>query len=253
MLRIAPAAVLAVVLTIPLTAQKAAFIGIVADSASGSTLSGISVTAVEAQRQTTTDNQGRFRLEGIETGLHTVLVRGMGYEPWALRFNLTVVPGMEVDLGRVVLTGQPALELDPIAVEGEEYLNNPSFQAFQRRMRTEKGTFFTASDIAAEAPARTSDLLRKVQGFRTLGNGDIASTRGIPSIMDGFSQCTVAYYVDGVHASLTTLDNVNPNALAGVEIYRGAASTPHIYQGVGNSKCGVVAVWTKGGRPGERR
>lgn len=253
MVHISTMLALTVGLTSPLTAQQAAFIGLVTDSATGTVLPGISVAAVEAQRVTVTDDKGHFRLEGIETGRHTILVRAFGYEPWAMRFNLTVVPGMEIDLGAVALTGQAATELDPITVEGEEYLNSPSFQAFVRRMRTEKGTFFTAADIESEAPSRTSDLLRKVQGFRTLGTGDIASTRGIPSIRDGFSLCTVEYYVDGIHASLATLDQVSPGSIAGMEIYRGAASTPPIFQGVGNSKCGVVAVWTKGGRPGERR
>ena len=226
--------------------QHAAFIGVVTDSASGAPITAAKVTLVEHDRHFETDEQGAFRLEGIASGEHTILVRQLGYEPWAIRLRVNVTEGMEIDLGRVRLTPQ-TVSLDPIEVEGEEYINSAGWAAFRGRMRTEKGTFFTAQDIRRSAPSRLSDFLRRVEGFRTSESGRMASTRGIPSISDGFSACAVSYYIDGVHAVMSSVDNILPAAVAGIEMYRGASSTPHMYRGIGNAKCGVVAIWTMDG------
>ena len=233
-----------------LTAQHAAFVGVVTDSASGAPLPSVRVTLVELDRHVATDERGVFRLEEIHSGEHTVLVRHVGYEPWAIRLRVNVTEGMEIDLGPVILTQQAAVGLDPIRVEGEEYVNSAGWTAFLGRMRTEKGTFFTADDIRKSAPSRLSDFLRRVEGFRMSPSGDMASTRGIPSISEGFSACAVEYYIDGVHAAMGSVDNIVPSVVAGIEIYRGASSTPHMYRGIGNAKCGVVAIWTMDGVPG---
>lgn len=86
-----------------------------------------------------------------------------------------------------------------------------------------------------------------VHGFKVNRAGDVASLRGIPSLLEGFNSCPVEYYIDGVHSGMESMDNIIPTAIAGIEIYRGPSTTPAIFLGTGNRKCGVIAIWTKHG------
>jgi Carboxypeptidase regulatory-like domain/TonB-dependent Receptor Plug Domain len=230
--------------------QQATFLGTVTDSVTGLPLPGATVSFVESARASITDDAGSFTIAGIESGLHTILIRALGYEPWGMRMQVTVTDGMEVEIGHILLVPQSARILDPIEVEGEAAHRSPGFTGFEHRMRTEEGTFITVEDIRRIAPQNTADLLKRVPGFRTLASGTVASTRGIPSMKDGFDLCSVDYFVDGVHTVMESVDNIMPNAIAGIEVYRGSASIPAAFRGPGNARCGVVAIWTLDGLRG---
>ena len=63
----------------------------------------------------------------------------------------------------------------------------------------------------------------------------------------GFSgrPCRVNVYLDGVRLARGNVDAfVLPIEVGGVEVYRGAASLPGEFAG-SDSRCGVVAIWTK--------
>ena len=241
------------IMTIPLATgagQHATFFGIVTDSTTGLPMPGVTVSFFEAALADITDDQGVFQVAGIGSGTHTILIRAMGYEPWGMRLNIDVQDGMEVEVGNINLVPS-SYELDPIEVEGDAYRRSPGFAGFQHRMRTEDGTFITIEDIERLAPHRTSDILKRVAGFRTLESGSVTSTRGVPSIMDGFSLCATEFFIDGVHSgSMDTIDDIMPTAIAGIEIYSGSSTIPATFRGTGNARCGVVAIWTTDGLRG---
>ena len=55
----------------------------------------------------------------------------------------------------------------------------------------------------------------------------------------------MAVYLDNAPVGTSALDSlVLPIEVAGVEVYRGAASLPGEFGG-SDSRCGVVVVWTK--------
>ncbi len=247
MVRIAPAA-LALFLgpSVVGAAQQTTFVGTVTDSLTRMPMPGVSVVLVERQIETSTNTEGFFHLDGIEPGLNTVLVRHPGYEPWAIRLRVRVLQEVDVDIGPVILTPVNVAFLDPVFVEGE--IDDSWLHGFNHRMRTEKGTFITAEDIDRLQPRRTSDLLRTVYGFKTDRTGDVASVRGVFSLLDP-SACAVDYYINGIHSGMNSLDHIIPTAIAGMEIYRGPSTTPMIFQGTGNNRCGVIAIWTKHGVP----
>ena len=63
----------------------------------------------------------------------------------------------------------------------------------------------------------------------------------------GFSQgCPMLIYLDGILVSEGGAADmwVSPVEIGGVEVYKGAASLPAEFSGP-NSRCGVVAIWTK--------
>jgi hypothetical protein len=170
----------------------------------------------------------------------------MGYEPWAVRLDVNVSRPTRFNLGSIALARAP-VELDPLVVEAEQVRQALAVAGFFQRQRSEKGTFITRDEIEALDPQQTSHIIRRVPGFTVARNGRIVSTRGVPSLRQGFSECLVTYYIDGVESTSPSLDVVLPDVVAGIEVYTGSASIPPRFRGTGNPKCGVIAVWTRSG------
>ncbi len=236
--------------TVPgLQAQRVTLLGVVRDSLTGNPIQGVTVWVPQQGLATSSSSTGGFTLEGVEAGHSELLFRQVGYHVGSMALELTVERSATVDLGAVAMV-PIATELIPLVVTGEE--PNPKLRqvGFYHRRRSEAGTFFTQADIAKENPTLTSDLFRRIPGFRVFTDGSIASARGIPSISGGFSMCEVDYYIDGLHVMAPDVDVVIPTSISAMEIYRGAASIPPLFRRSGNPKCGVVAIWTRdGGEP----
>ena len=81
---------------------------------------------------------------------------------------------------------------------------------------------------------------------------EIASRGMAPQAYQGgktAAPCILRLIVDGMAMPAgSSIDNITPNEVAGMEIYPGAASTPvelaHYQE---DSWCGAILVWTKGG------
>jgi hypothetical protein len=54
-----------------------------------------------------------------------------------------------------------------------------------------------------------------------------------------------AWFIDGVRVRGDDLWTVMPSQVEGIEVYRGAANAPGVFQD--RSGCGVVLVWTRRG------
>ena len=226
-------------------AHQAAFFGTVVDSTNGERLEGVEILIPELDVRGTTDLEGVFRIEGVPSGETTVVIRHIGYVLWARTLTLDLDQPVQVDFGTVNLTRSDAYALSNISVEGEEFRASLIMDDFMHRRRTEKGAFFTYEDIERTHPERTSDILRSIPGFNVRPDGHIISGRGVPGLQD-FSPCSVQFFVDGVHVSATSLDVIMPHAIAGMEVYTGSSTVPHVFRrGPLDPKCGVVAVWTK--------
>ncbi len=235
--------------TVPgLQAQRVTLIGVVRDSLTGNPIQGVTVWEPQQGLATRSSSTGAFTLEGVVAGESEILFRQVGYHVGSISFELTVARSSTVDLGAVAMI-PIATELSPLVVTGEEPDAKLRQIGFYHRRRFEAGTFLTQADIAKENPTLTSDLFRRIPGFRIFTDGSIASARGIPSISRGFSMCEVDYYIDGLHVMAPDVDVVIPTSISAMEIYRGAASIPPFFRS-NNPKCGVVAIWTReGGEP----
>ncbi len=225
----------------PAYAQRARITGTVVDSASGTPLEGVQIRLISMDISTLTDSDGSFQFFGVASGTHTLAARRLGYEPMAIRFELNAADTRQADLG-VLRIASGAIELNPLVVEAEFARDFPQMEGFFRRMRSEQGTFLTEADVQKEAPRETSDLLRKVPGFRTDEFGRLTSARG----SGGFrADCPVQVYVNGVKVNAPTVDVVQPGTIIGMELYTGASTVPTIFRSQSNASCGVVAIWTR--------
>ncbi len=239
------------IVTTPIAAQRAILQGMVTDATTLAPIAGASVRLHGRRSVGTTDEEGRFRIVGVRNGDITILINGVGYQPGALDLRIAISEPVVFELGRLVLN-PVVTELDPIEVEAAALNRRLDKVGFFSRMHGEAGTFITRADIDKLNPARTSELLRRVAGFNTAADGSISSGRGIAGMTQGFSNCGVDYYIDGIHSTAINIDVVMPTVVAGIEVYSGAASIPPSFRITGNPKCGVVVIWTRGGRGTER-
>ena len=232
-----------------LQAQRVTLVGVVRDSLTGSPIQGVTVWVPQQALATRSSSTGEFILQGVDAGQFEILFRQVGYRVGSITFEFTAPRSATVDLGAIAMV-PIATELSPLVVTGKEPNDRLRKVGFYDRRRLEAGTFFTQADIAKVKPTRTSDLFRRIPGFRIFTDGSIASTRGIPSISGGFSMCEVDYYIDGLHMMAPDVDVVIPTSISAMEIYRGAASIPPLFRRSNNPKCGVVVIWTRdGGAP----
>ena len=229
----------------PALAQRSMVSGYVVDSATGTPIEGVQVTLIDLTVSTVTDSKGSFQFYGIASGDHTLGARQLGYEPLAIRFSLNAAESREAHIGTLRLSGRP-VELDPLVVEAEMVVDYPQLKGFFDRMHREQGTFLTEADIQRERPIETSHLIRKIPGFRTNEFGEVWSNRGGTGMVSNTPQaCKVQYYINGVKVNAPTIDVVQPEAIVGMEIYAGSATTPAIYRSLSNAQCGVIAIWTR--------
>jgi hypothetical protein len=107
-------------------------------------------------------------------------------------------------------------------------------------------------------PRVMTDVLRRVPGMQivpisgTLGTTHVAAL-GRSTGIGGSGVCPVIYFVNGsplpMHRDLGINSFVHPEEVVGLEVYSGASTIPPQFS-VRDSRCGVVAIWTRIGRDG---
>jgi hypothetical protein len=233
----------------PLLGQQATFVGNVADSLTGAPLAGAFVSVISQEQAIITGANGQFELGGVSAGNVTLQIRRPGFRSGLVHFEITVSRAVTVDLGTIVLSPL-VVELDPVVVEGTELDRQLARVGFFQRMGSEHGTFLTPEEIERRNPSQTSELFRRIPGFRVNQEGissSVSGGRGVPGISQGFSRCGIDYYIDGVHADGSMVDDVLPASIAAMEVYTGSATIPPAFRIAGNPNCGVVVIWTKSG------
>lgn len=180
---------------------------------------------------------GAAAFSGLPPGAHTVQARYLGYAPVTMHVRL--------EPGRAV-TMEFALPIEPIVLPEVQVRARPSLLArngfFDRRGAG--GTFITRDQIERIRPRFLSDLLRRLGGISltpSAGGTARARMRG-----GGLSNrdCPIQYYVDGTMVAGFNIDDVAASDVEGLEIYRGAATVPPVFN-KGSAMCGVIVIWTR--------
>lgn len=242
------------------TPADGTIVGRVVDERTETGLPGAEVEFLDDNRRvrarTVTDDDGSFALFRLPPGLFRLRVKQLGYAE-------TTTPPWWVQVGEVlsvVVRLQPdAILLAPLEVTGlSRPLRVPVLEGFYRRMGSSVGgVFFNRQEIEARNPARITDLLLDVPGVRLQQASGRAGQLMVVSFARaplgrGGGTCPVQVFVDGILASrgagAVPLDELaSPNALEGIEIYRGLSSVPAEFV-TPDARCGVVALWTRRGR-----
>lgn len=222
-------------------------IGVVTDQVSGNPIPEVVVNVPLVGRVARTDGEGRFRLDELLPGRHAVEFTHLGYLP---RVDSVDVASRRVTRVRTVLAVEP-IALNPLEVTVEGRNETLQDVGFYQREEDGWGHFLDPEDIEAWASVRLTDAFTRFVGVGLVHDAGNPFRRYVVLRRSG-GNCYPAVYLDGLLMSRGgdgpgAIDElVPPQAVAGVEIYRGSAGIPPQYWGV-NSSCGVVLIWTRRG------
>ena len=227
-------------------------IGEVRDALTKDPVAAAAVSLLGGTETAETNRRGRFILSGVPIGVHELSVRHLGYAP--LSHAVAVLRGIttEVEVG---LVPEP-VEMAPLVATATRSRRLETKGFYERKYWGELvsgGTFLTAADIERRNPVNISQMVADEPGIRLecgirRDSCNIINARGASAFVPG--GCEMSIYLDGARLRTAggrrgTLDEfVRPVEIAGMEIYRGAASLPGEFSG-SDSGCGVVAIWTK--------
>lgn len=173
---------LCVVIAAPASAQQdrtGTVTGVVTDSARGTPLPGSNVQLSEVGRGTSTDRNGRFRIEGIPAGEHTLRVTYIGRKQE--RRTVSVKPN-EITQADVVLT-RKATEMGGVSVSASPIVGSQE-AALSRQKAAPVVKNIIASDQVGKFPDQNAAAaLSRVPGVaiqRDQGQARYVNLRGTP-------------------------------------------------------------------------
>ena len=224
---------------------QAAIKGSIKEDTGKAAIRGAEVVIQALDRKATTDTAGQFAMAGLAHGIHTILVRAIGYRPILLRAYLVTNDTLEVDLR---LSKAP-VELAPIEVTASAVPFG--LDAFEERRLAGLGQFIDWTRLRKEEWRRPSDIFRTMHGVRIQYD-----RHGQPFLTSARSSggCAMQIVLDGIVVYKPTggagvgpppnIDLWTVSGLDAIEVYRGPAETPAQYAGTGGN-CGTVLLWTR--------
>lgn len=217
----------------PVAAQQAATVtGRVTDS-TGAPLARVQVTSTRPARTATSDEDGRYRLDGLWPGQQTLTARRVGTRSSTV--TVTVEPGAvrTVDFRLDVL----AVALDTIVTEAEAIEETLEEAGFYRRQRMGFGEFVTRSELERMNAIDLWDVMRRIPFLEVVDRGG-----GRRYLFTAEGRCRPHIFVDGLTA--IDLDGIPLSMVYGIEVYRRASQVPLEYSAAGRA-CAAVLVWTR--------
>lgn len=205
-------------------------IGRLVDRETGRPVATAAVSVEGRPAESASDRQGLFRLTGVPAGRHELRVRRLGYAP--LRHAVHVTGGRTTEL-EVGLVREP-VELEPLVVSTTRSRRLEVKGFYERKHWGELlglGNFYTTEDIERRSPLRISQMIEELPSIR----GGLYNAR---------AGCKLAVYLDNAPVGSSVDSYVLPVEVAGVEVYKGAASLPAEFGG-SDARCGVAVIWTK--------
>ena len=221
-------------------AQQRILRGIVTDSA-GYPLSNVDIRIMEIGRAARSDAKGHFAFERISDRIVDLTFRRLGYE--LRRVRVSLING-EGDSLRVVMRLEPLL-LKPVEIQEERH---PFFAEYERRRERGIGSFITQKDLEKLNTSAPSDAFRRMPGMIVSPGGvRFVSSIGMTGARNGARStgCAPTIWMDGQAAVGMEIDEIRAQDIHGIEIYRGAATTPPQFAKYGTAQCGTIVVWTR--------
>jgi hypothetical protein len=221
------------------------------------------------QRAAVTDSSGRFRMKDVPTGVHTLVIRAIGFRAESSVVEIQRDDVVSLDIR---LEFSDATKLPERVVTAPEERVAAKLVEFTERQKAGIGHFIDRKQLEhAEGGMRlTGDLLSTIPGVRVRRSGSkiwIASGRTptagcafctsikldrADSAAGAKPACYMDVYLDGAlvfdsskpHHGLFDVNTVRPEQIAGMEVYTGPAQTPIKYNRTA-AGCGVLLIWTR--------
>jgi hypothetical protein len=181
---------------------------------------------------------GGFVFEKLPPGSFPLQVQRLGYA----EINDTLDVALDASTFVTIRMDIDAIPLDAVVVEVR--LRQLEEVGFYDRMARGHGDYLVREDIDAALPLLSTDVLRRVAGLR------MESRRTGPGYtVTARAGCPMRFFVNGAKAGVDfDIDDIPPDWIEALEIYRGAASIPGQFALMASdlgARCGVIAIWTR--------
>lgn len=218
-------------------APHAEIVGRVVEHRIGRPIGSATVRLVGTPLRQVTPEDGRFRFSLVPPGRYEVSIEHMGYRAVSDSIELELGTNMDV----IAHLAPDAIPLEPLVVTVRSaYLER---RGFYERQRRGVGSYVTRDEID-RTPVLASDLLRGLAGINLVPRG-----AGFGYAPVGRANCAFRYILDGTRVGPGfEIDDISPEWIEAVEVYRGAATVPIEFSPVGNDRrnpCGVIVIWTR--------
>lgn len=193
-----------------------------------------------------TDSTGMFRADGLVSGDWHASVRRIGYNEAQVDLHLT-----DGDNAFTVTVDPLAPMLNELNVVDKKHTSIRLADFEARKARSEPNAVITREQILKRDPLTVSQMLRSIPGVQVVDDFGtkiaIASRGAVPSKGQTIAACPMRISVDGMmRPPGTTLDEVVPKDIYGVEVYYGPARLPMQLATFRTDKwCGLIAIWTR--------
>ena len=221
--------------------------GILTASSDGSPLVGAAVRVDSGRWGVLTDERGNFLVDNIAAGLHVIEFAQIGYA--TRRDTVRVQPGRIANL-QISLSVDP-VDLDPLKVVVERREAALQDAGFYGREADGWGRFIDREDIETRAPSEMTDLFAGLPGVTVEASGTqrrVVLRSGRVGLSN--RSCYPRVFLDGIlvhdggNEPAAIDDLVNPDAVAGVEVYPSSTGLPARYSSMGTG-CGTILIWTR--------
>jgi hypothetical protein len=185
-----------------------------------------------------TPQDGKFRFPPVPPGLYEVEIQHVAFRSVADSVELELGTNMDV----TVRVAPNVIPMEPLVVTVRSILLER--YGFYERQQTGQGSYITRQQIERNMPMLASDLLRGVAGIRL-----VRRNSGVGYAPVGRADCGFRYYLNGARVGPGfEIDDIAPEWIEAVEVYRGPATVPVVFAPLGNdarAACGVIAIWTR--------
>lgn len=206
-------------------------------------------------RRATADTLGRFRLAGLAPGPDTLRVTHLDFRSDPLA--VVIAPGGRYRVEFAVAYPLATLEELVVEVRGRRA---ERMRGFERRRRAGTGSYIDSEEIERLKPPGLSWMLRRLPRVRTRADGRVMfDTRGVTGlalrdarsitgeavrVMRDTGSCRPTIVLDGEpQDSLTEVDDVRPEEVAGIEVYH-APFVPARFSDF-HGECGSIVIWRR--------
>jgi hypothetical protein len=201
----------------------------------GDGLPNVSVSVDRPVRRALTDANGRFAIDSVPSGIRTLEVRAIGFQPQRLGVN--VRPGEQVD--RDITIDRNLAVLGTFVVRASRTATWDS-TGFEERRKKGTGYFFERETLSSVNDLSTA--LRMVPGIR--GRSSDRSQRLVAGRGTG---CFPAFVVNRVRfdagGAIGPEAMIRAQDIRAMEVYTSRLSTPPEHQRYGD--CAVVVIWLR--------
>jgi len=227
------------ILVAPAHAQRdttARLAGTVRSSINGLPISGVMVAVKGSRVFGVSDSIGSFALGGLPEGRQ--VVRILYGDSLSYEHEMDLKSGKTLTLA--VLLDVVAAELAPIVVEAQTIRAERSLVGFYDRRKWTVGRFYTRADLDQRAAHSLDGMLGEsgVQVVCRVGSC-------LPIGSDGARQCVMSLYLDGLRLPSASLNQIQVDDLAGVEVYKQGLDVPTEFRSSFRNTCGAVVAWSR--------